>query len=72
MNNTLIDNSTEQLSMLKVLNDCLSQDCFHTISIAAKKEYPQADTSWLEKEIDRLVYELYGLTEEEVKVVEGK
>ena len=34
MNNTLIDNSTEQLSMLKVLNDCLSQDCFQTISIA--------------------------------------
>lgn len=25
-----------------------------------------------EKEIDRLVYELYGLTEEEVKVVEGR
>ena len=23
-------------------------------------------------EIDRLVYELYGLTEEEIKIVEGK
>lgn len=40
--------------------------------LVAKKENPQADTSGLEKEIDRLVYELYGLTEEEVKVVEGK
>ncbi len=30
-----------------------------------------ADTSALEREIDRLVYGLYGLTEEEVKVVEG-
>ena len=34
MNNTLIDNSTEQLSMLKVLNDCLLKECFQTISIA--------------------------------------
>ena len=31
-----------------------------------------ADTSALEREIDELVYELYGLTEEEVKVVEEK
>ena len=30
-----------------------------------------ADTSALEKEIDRLVYELYGLTEEEIGIVEG-
>lgn len=34
MTNTLIDNSNEQLSMLKTLNECLSQDCYHTISIA--------------------------------------
>ncbi len=40
--------------------------------LAAKNENPQADTSEWEKEIDRLVYELYGLTEEEVKVVEGR
>ncbi|MDQ3022418.1 MAG: Eco57I restriction-modification methylase domain-containing protein [Bacteroidota bacterium] len=30
------------------------------------------DTTALEDEIDRMVYELYGLTEEEVRVVEGK
>ena len=30
------------------------------------------DTSALESEIDRLVYKLYGLTEEEIKIVEGK
>lgn len=29
------------------------------------------DTSALEKEIDRIVYELYGLTEEEIGIVEG-
>lgn len=38
--------------------------------LSAKKENPTADTSALEKEIDRLVYELYGLTEEEIKIIE--
>lgn len=40
--------------------------------LAAKHDNPQADTSADEKEIDRLVYKLYGLTDEEVKVVEGE
>jgi len=31
-----------------------------------------ADTTALESEIDKLVYQLYGLTEEEIKIVEGK
>ncbi len=31
---------------------------------------PQADTSQWEREIDRLVYGLYGLSEEEVRIVE--
>jgi adenine-specific DNA-methyltransferase len=39
--------------------------------LAAKKENPKADTSTWEKEIDELVYALYGLTEEEIKMVEG-
>jgi hypothetical protein len=29
-------------------------------------------TEALEKEIDRLVYELYGLSEEEIEIIEGK
>ncbi len=33
---------------------------------------PTADTSDLEKQIDEMVYELYGLTEEEIKIVEGR
>jgi hypothetical protein len=36
-----------------------------------KKENSSADTLALEKEIDKLVYELYGLTDEEIKIVEG-
>jgi hypothetical protein len=31
----------------------------------------QSDISRLDREIDALVYELYGLTEEEIRIVEG-
>lgn len=39
--------------------------------INMKTSERQADTSALEAEIDRLVYKLYGLTEEEIAIVEG-
>jgi hypothetical protein len=39
--------------------------------LESKKENPAADTSSLEAEIDQLVYRLYGLTEEEIGIVEG-
>lgn len=39
--------------------------------LAVKKQNPQTDTNHWEREIDQLVYELYGLTEEEIKIVEG-
>jgi len=38
--------------------------------IDEKKQNPDADTTDLEAEIDRLVYELYDLSEEEIAVVE--
>lgn len=38
--------------------------------IENKRNNQYADTSALESEIDRLVYQLYGLTEEEIKIVE--
>ena len=37
-----------------------------------KRENPLADTGKLESEIDRLVYKLYDLTDEEKDIVEGK
>ncbi|TAF43018.1 MAG: class I SAM-dependent DNA methyltransferase, partial [Oscillatoriales cyanobacterium] len=40
--------------------------------LTAKKSDPKADTTELEKEIDRLVYQLYELTAEEIKIVEGE
>jgi adenine-specific DNA-methyltransferase len=38
--------------------------------LTLKKEYPKADTSDLEKDIDKLVYQLYELTNEEIAVIE--
>jgi len=40
--------------------------------LSAKKQNPAADTSQSEREIDRLVYKLYELTEEEIAIVEGE
>lgn len=40
--------------------------------IQAKEMNPSMDTTQQEAEIDRLVYELYGLTEGEIAVVEGR
>ncbi len=39
--------------------------------LTAKKSNPKADTSELEKEINQIVYELYGLSEEEIRIIEG-
>ncbi len=39
--------------------------------LAAKKQNPQSDTTALECQIDQLVYQLYELTEEEIRIVEN-
>ena len=39
--------------------------------LAEKKKDPSANTSKLEEEIDNLVYDLYGLTPEEIAIVKG-
>ena len=40
--------------------------------LAAKKTDPAADTTTIESEIDQLVYKLYGLTDDEIAIVEGR
>ena len=40
--------------------------------IDAKRADIEADTSSLEAQIDQLVYKLYGLTDEEIAIVEGR
>jgi hypothetical protein len=37
----------------------------------SEKEYLEKKCKGLDRQIDALVYELYGLTEEEIKIVEG-
>ncbi len=44
-------------------------DCTEAI-LEAKEKDPKANTQELEKEIDALVYQLYHLTDEEIKIIE--
>ena len=37
-----------------------------------EKNLIQRQIDYTDKEIDKLVYDLYGLTEEEIKIVEGE
>lgn len=53
--------SIEQQPFIKLVDQILT----------LKKSNPQADTSALEREIDAMVYALYGLTDEEIAIVEG-
>ena len=38
--------------------------------LSKRKQNPQADTSVEENAIDKLIYQLYGLSEDEIKLVE--
>ena len=40
--------------------------------LTTKKADSSADTTEWEKQIDHKVYELYGLTEDEIAIVEGR
>ncbi|WP_437441060.1 TaqI-like C-terminal specificity domain-containing protein [Sphaerospermopsis torques-reginae] len=51
----------EELSLEKIVDQILN----------AKKSDPNADTTALEREIDQMVYQLYELTPEEIKIIEG-
>ena len=42
-----------------------------TATLAAEKAVLQNAVTATDQQIDQLVYELYGLTEEEIKLVEG-
>lgn len=63
-----------KLMFVKILAKVQQQPFINIVNklLQAKKDNPQADTSKLEAEIDKLMYELYGLTEEEIAVVEGE
>ena len=49
-----------------------SHEELHSATTEADKKLFQQKCDLLDKQIDKSVYELYGLTEEEIKIVEGK
>jgi type II restriction/modification system DNA methylase subunit YeeA len=57
-----IENKNLQKEIIKLVDSILNN----------KKKDIKADTTDLENQIDQLVYQLYELTEEEIKIVEGK
>jgi hypothetical protein len=57
-----IGNENARKKINKLVNELLS----------LKKQKPSADTTILENQIDQLVYQLYELTDEEIKIVENK
>ena len=67
----------QPLQVIPIYNPVIEKDIEQKIEtlvttiLAQKAADPKADTSELEKEIDVLVYELYGLTEEEIALIEN-
>lgn len=57
--------------ILNLLNKIKTNRTLVDHIFAVKKANPLADTTAEENEIDRLVYRLYGLTEDEIAIVEG-
>ena len=58
------------LELLPIANPTSEISAIVKEIINKKEERSTEDTSTLEKEIDKLVYKLYGLTEDEIKIIE--
>ncbi|GAA8174033.1 class I SAM-dependent DNA methyltransferase [Helicobacter pylori] len=56
--------TTKNQELARKITDCTKQ------ILALKEKDPKANTQGLEKEIDALVYQLYNLTDEEIKTIE--
>jgi hypothetical protein len=48
------------------------QKQFQQLLLSQEIEHLQRQITRTDHEIDKLVYELYGLTDEEIKIVEGE
>ena len=62
--------------LLQKIPICKSKNTKHFVGIidkilSIKRGNESNDTTDLENQIDQLVYQLYDLTEEEIKIVEG-
>jgi adenine-specific DNA-methyltransferase len=65
--------TTSRIPIPKIINSDVKKVLCELVNqiLTLKKSHPDTDTSKLEREIDLLVYELYGLTEEETKIIEN-
>lgn len=73
LGNTFVETKIIHLLRLPISNEILnSKLIIEKVDqiLALKQDNPEADTTTLEKEIDAMVYALYDLTEEEIKIVE--
>ncbi|OPY19551.1 MAG: hypothetical protein A4E24_01567 [Methanomethylovorans sp. PtaU1.Bin093] len=60
-------------TLFKWISSIKNNGTFHcSAKLGSEKEMIQHRIHATDAEIDRLVYELYGLTEEEIAIVEGK
>jgi len=48
------------------------QKKFHGAKLESEKNMFKKQIDYLDNQIDRLVYQLYGLTDNEIKIVEGE
>lgn len=62
---------SDQQSFITLVSQILAVKQHTTQSPLNRGENPNADTSALEHQIDQMVYQLYSLTDEEIKIVEG-
>ncbi|WP_215445656.1 class I SAM-dependent DNA methyltransferase [Campylobacter coli] len=69
-------NNLEKLSIPKInsKNEKLADELINLVDeiLKAKEQDKNANTQELENKINSLVYKLYNLTEEEIKIIEGK
>jgi hypothetical protein len=73
-NNHVASYEIEQLPMPKEFDQTIVAKIERLVDqiLAAKAKDAKADTTALEAELDKMVYRVYDLTEDEVKAVEGK
>ena len=74
LGNTFVETKIIHLLKLPINNEILnSQKLSSKVDkiLSLKKDNLEADTTALEREIDFMVYELYGLSEEEIEIVEN-
>ncbi len=67
----LIENCKKLPIVLPVGDEQKKLEGYSDRIISAKKNDFNVDTSDLENELDQIVYQLYGLTEEEIKIIEN-